>query len=153
NLDRQGYYRLLLRMVYRLLFLFVAEDRSLLLLPEATAETRDLYTEYYSTQRLRLLAERLRGTGRHPDLFQQLRLVLGRLGQENGCPELGLPALGGFLFSADACPELDACELSNGDLLEAIRCLAVTQEGGRRTRVDYKNLASEEMGSVYESLL
>lgn len=159
KLDKQGYYRQLLRLVYRLLFLFVAEDRvdakgrSLLHLPEATDEARSLYAEFYSTQRLRLLAERLRGSHRHHDLFQQLRLVLGKLGEEDGCPELGLPALGGFLFSPEACPDLDGAELSNGDMLEAIRCLAVTQESGRRTRVDYKNLASEEMGSVYESLL
>jgi hypothetical protein len=153
SLDRQGYYRQLLRLVYRLLFLFVAEDRNLLLLPETPAEARELYTEYYSTQRLRLLAERLRGSPRHHDFFQQLRLILEKLAQEDGCPELGLPALGGFLFSDEACPDLDACELSNADLLEAIRCLAVTQEGGRRARVDYRNLASEEMGSVYESLL
>ena len=32
GLDTQEYYRQLLRLVYRLLFLFVAEDRSLLLL-------------------------------------------------------------------------------------------------------------------------
>jgi len=153
TLDKQTYYRQLLRMVYRLLFLFVAEDRNLLLLPEASLETRDLYAEYYSTQRLRLLAERLRGSHRHHDLFQQLRLILGKLGLEDGCGELGLPALGGFLFSAETCPDLDGAELSNGDFLQALRFLAVTQEGGRRTRVDYKNLASEEMGSVYESLL
>lgn len=159
KLDKQGYYRQLLRLVYRLLFLFVAEDRvdakgrSLLHVPEATDEARSLYAEFYSTQRLRLLAERLRGSHRHHDLFQQLRLVLGKLGVEDGCPELGLPALGGFLFSPEACPDLDGAELSNSAMLEAIRCLAVTQEGGRRTRVDYKNLASEEMGSVYESLL
>lgn len=153
SLDKQDYYRQLLRQVYRLLFLFVAEDRDLLLAPETPAATRDLYSEYYSTQRLRLLAEKLRGSHRHHDLFQQLRLVLGKLGQEDGCHVLGLPALGGFLFSDTACPDLDGAELSNADLLEAIRCLAVTREGGRRTRVDYKNLASEEMGSVYESLL
>lgn len=153
TLEKQVYYRQLLRMVYRLLFLFVAEDRNLLLVPEASLETRDLYTEYYSTQRLRLLAERLRGSHRHHDLFQQLRLILGKLGLEDGCRELGLPALGGFLFSAETCPDLDGAELSNADFLQALRLLAVTQEGGRRTRVDYKNLASEEMGSVYESLL
>ena len=39
-LDKQEYYRQLLRSVYRLLFLFVAEDRDLLLDPKATDEAR-----------------------------------------------------------------------------------------------------------------
>ena len=42
RLDTQDYYRQLLRLVYRLLFLFVAEDRGLLLDPaasEAAAQT------------------------------------------------------------------------------------------------------------------
>lgn len=153
ELDKQDYYRQLLRMVYRLLFLFVAEDRGLLLHPNADESAKRLFTESYGTQRIRLLAERLRGSRRYHDLFVQLKLIFKLLGKPEGCPELGLPALGGFLFSEDSCPDLDSAELSNADLLEAIRFLAVTQEGGRRSRVDYKNLASEEMGSVYESLL
>ncbi len=153
ELDKQDYYRQLLRMVYRLLFLFVAEDRGLLLHPNADESAKRLFTENYGTQRIRLLAERLRGSRRYHDLFVQLKLILKLLGKPEGCPELGLPALGGFLFSEGSCPDLDSAELSNADLLEAIRFLAVTQEGGRRSRVDYKNLASEEMGSVYESLL
>lgn len=153
ELDKQDYYRQLLRMVYRLLFLFVAEDRGLLLHPNAPESTKRLFTENYGTQRIRQVAESLRGSRRYHDLFVQLKLVIELLGRPEGCPELGLPALGGFLFSDGSCPDLDSAELSNADLLEPIRFLAVTQEGGRRTRVDYKNLASEEMGSVYESLL
>ena len=153
ELDKQDYYRQLLRMVYRLLFLFVAEDRNLLLDPMTTNEARRIYIDFYSTQRFRLLAERLRGSARHHDLYDQLKLVFDKLGQDDGCPELGLPALGGFLFSDQTTPDLDASALSNSDFLKALRCIAVTEEGGRRTRVDYKNLGSEELGSVYESLL
>src|ERR1035438_9424697 len=71
----------------------------------------------------------------------------------DGCPELALPALGSFLFSPRALPDLNPCEISNLHLLEAIRCLAVTQTGQSRRIVDYKNLGAEELGSVYESLL
>ncbi len=152
-LDKQEYYRQLLRLVYRLLFLSVAEDRNVLLHPEAPDAARRLYNAYYSTQRLRLLAERLHGSSRHHDLYAQLKLVLQMLSRDGGCPELGLPALGGFLFSDQTAPDLDAAHLANADLLQAVRCLAVTEEGGRRARVDYKNLGSEELGSVYESLL
>lgn len=153
ELDKQDYYRQLLRMVYRLLFLFVAEDRGLLLDPKAKDTAKALFNEHFSTQRLRLLAERMRGSNRHHDLFDPLKMVLSKLGEPAGCPELALPALGGFLFAESTAPDLDSSEIANADLLEAVRFLAVTREGGRLARVDYKNLGTEELGSVYESLL
>ena len=151
-LDAQDYYRQLLRLVYRLLFLFVAEDRELLFAPASDDVSRRRYRDYFSTARLRTLAEKRRGT-RHADLYQALCLVITRLGHDDGCPELGLPALGGFLFSPSAAPDLDTAELANADLLAAIRPLAFTAEGRTRRAVDYRNLGSEELGSVYEALL
>lgn len=154
-LDKQDFYRQLLRLVYRLLFLFVAEDRDLLFAPETGERARNLYTRFYSLSRLRRLAERRIGT-RHHDLFQGLRLVMNKLsgeGDEQGYQELGLPALGSFLFSRDAIADLDDCEIENAHLLSAIRALAfLTDQHGLRT-VDYKNLRSEELGSIYEALL
>ena len=151
-LDKQDFYRELLRLVYRLLFMFVAEDRELLLAPDADREAKARYVNYYSTQRLRRLAGRRRG-GKHPDLFYALRLVMQKLGSDDGCPGLGLPALGGFLFSPEAIPDIEACEIANHHLLEAIRALAFTLDGAVLRPVDYRNLGSEELGSVYESLL
>jgi hypothetical protein len=154
-LDKQDFYRQLLRLVYRLLFLFVAEDRDLLFAPEAGERARNLYTRFYSLSRLRRLAERRIGT-RHHDLFQGLRLVMNKLsgeGNDQGYPELGLPALGSFLFSRKAIADLDDCEIENAHLLSAVRALAfLTDQHGLRT-VDYKNLRSEELGSIYEALL
>lgn len=151
TLDKQDYYRQLLRLVYRLLFLFVAEDRDLLFAPTADETKRERYSRFYSVSRLRRLAERRIGT-RHSDLYHGLRLVMQKLGN-GGCTELGLPALGSFLFSNDAIAALNNCEIANHDLLEAIRALAfIRDDHGLRT-VDYKNLRSEELGSVYEALL
>ncbi len=150
SLDKQDYYRQVLRVVYRLLFLFVAEDRELLYDPAVSSDDRKIYLDYYSTQHLRHLADSLRGT-RHPDLWRSLRLVFTKL--RTGCRELALPALGGFLFSAEATPDLDSAELKNSDLLAAIRHLAFTIDGNVRRPVDYRNLGPEELGSVYESLL
>ncbi|TAK31052.1 MAG: SAM-dependent DNA methyltransferase [Chloroflexota bacterium] len=152
DLSREDYYRQLLRLVYRLLFLFVAEDRGLLLDPNSETTARDRYTRYYSMARLRALAERRRGT-RHADLYHGLRLVMLKLGEDGGCAELGLPALGSFLFGHDATPDLESSEIANRDLLEAIRALSSTTDGHTLRRVDYKNLGPEELGSVYESLL
>jgi hypothetical protein len=150
-LDKQDYYRQLLRLVYRLLFLFVAEDRDLLLAPTADPAAQKRYREHYATTRLRRLATTRAGS-RHHDLYCGLRLVMDKLSGD-GCLDLALPALGSFLFSPRALPDLNSCEISNLHLLEAIRSLAVTQTGQSRRVVDYKNLGAEELGSVYESLL
>lgn len=152
SLSTHDYYRQVLRWVYRLLFLCVAEDREVLLAPNATIAAQHAYLNYYSTQWLRTLAQKQRGS-KHADLFCALRLVCEKLGHDDGCPELGLPALGGFLFSSSATPNLNACEIANRDLLDAIRALAFTAQGKQRRVVDYKNLGPEELGSVYESLL
>ena len=150
-LDKQDYYRQILRLVYRLLFLFVADDRDLLLAPTSDQAAQKRYRDFYATTRLRRLATTRAGS-RHHDLYCGLKLVMAKLSGD-GCPELALPALGGFLFSPRAMPDLNACDISNLHLLESIRSLAVTQTGQSRRVVDYKNLGAEELGSVYESLL
>jgi hypothetical protein len=152
ELDKQELYREVLRLVYRLLFLFVAEDRGLLLDPGASSGAVDRYRRFYSTQRLRKLAERRRGS-RHGDLYAGLRLVMDKLGNDEGCTKLGLPALGSYLWSPEAIPNLRAAELPNAALLDAVRALATLEERGTLRSVDYRNLGAEELGSVYESLL
>jgi hypothetical protein len=151
-LSAQDYYRQLLRLVYRLLFLFVAEDRDLLLRPDADAQAREWYERFYSLSHLRLLAEKRVGT-RHADLYHGLRLVMEKLGSDAGCLELALPALGSFLFSREAIPDLESCDIANAHLLDAVRALAFINDRHGRRLVDYKNLCSEELGSVYEALL
>ena len=152
HLNKQDYYRQILRLIYRLLFLFVAEDRDMLFDPDSESEAREFYAEHYSTTRLRRMAEKFRGT-RHSDLYQGFRLVSEKLG-DHGCIELGLPALGSFLFGKKkALPDLEISEISNEDFLTSIRALAFTLDQGTLRAVDYKNLGTEEFGSVYESLL
>jgi hypothetical protein len=150
--SKEDYYRELLRLIYRLIFLFVAEDRELFFTKDFSPKVKDLYTRYYSTGRLRRLATRRKGT-QHGDQWQGLKLVFVMLDKDEGCPELGLPALGSFLWSKDATRHLDSCELANADLLAAIKALTVTTDSKARRPVDYKNLGSEELGSIYESLL
>lgn len=152
ELTKEDYYRQLLRLVYRMLFLFVAEDRDLIFAPETDQKTRERYLQYYSIGRLRRLAERRTGS-RHGDLYRGLRLVMGKLGDAEGCIELGLPALGGFLFSSAAIVDLEGCEIANADLLDAVRALAFIQDRHGLRPIDYRNLRSDELGSVYEALL
>jgi hypothetical protein len=152
-LDTQDYYRQLLRLVYRLIFLFVGEDRRVLLHPGASPIARERFERFYSTSRLRRIAERRRGSA-HPDLWRALRVVTDALGQ-SGLPALGLPALGSYLWSQDAAADLDGCELANRDLLAAVFALGFTRDRREKVAraVDYRNLGAEELGSVYESLL
>lgn len=156
QLDKQDYYRQLLRLVYRLIFLFVAEDRDLLLQPlpasvsPTIAAARERYTRYYSTARLRRLAGKRKGS-HHVDLYRGLLLIMEKL--EAGCPELALPALGSFLWSSRAVPDLLSCDLANRDLLDAVYALSFTNQDQVQRLVDYKNLGAEELGSIYESLL
>jgi len=152
QLDKQDYFRQLLRLVYRIIFLFAAEDRGLLLDPNADPAARRRYQRFYSTARLRRLAEKRRGT-KHADLYQGLCVVMERLGSDAGCPELALPALGSFLWSDQAIPDLTGADIANHDLLDAVRALAFTVEEKVFRVIDYKNMGAEELGSVYESLL
>jgi hypothetical protein len=163
--------RALLRVVYRMLFWFVAEERRALLQPDpedadeptrrGLREARQRYDDYFSSARLRRLARRRRGD-RHGDLFEAMQLVFDALGAEGGVPELALPGIGGIFESTlddgRALPldePLAGARLSNEALLGAVCALSLVKprDGGAWRRVDFGNLGAEELGSVYESLL
>jgi hypothetical protein len=154
----------LLRLVYRLIFLFVAEDRTLdgqpLLHPRDDSDigrtARERYSTHYSTARLRELAAKIKGS-RHGDLWRQFQLLVGALSGDAASAgirlHLALPALGSLLWNPDATTALNNAELTNHDFLEALRHLAFTRQGRVLRPVDYKNLGAEELGGVYEGLL
>lgn len=157
--DREFHHELL-RLAYQLVFLLVAEERGALLDPDASSEAKQRYLNYFSATRLRRIAERRQGD-RHTDLWQTLVMVLDGLGDDAGLPDLGLPALGGLFFRAgvpngdDVHPDLlRDCALTNERMLAAIRPLIeIRDRRGRRRRVNYRHLDSEELGGIYESLL
>ena len=149
TLTSLGYYQQLLRLIYRFIFLFVAEDRDIIPLPELPPETKKRY-EYYSLSRIRSLAGRRRGT-RHGDLWQGILTTFKCL--EKGNLTVGIPALSSFLFSPESLPNINACKLANDAFLNAIRGLSYAEENRLLRSVDYRNLGTEELGSVYESLL
>ncbi|WP_149826798.1 Eco57I restriction-modification methylase domain-containing protein [Streptomyces tailanensis] len=154
TLDVTTFHYALLRLVYRLLFLFVAEDREALLAPSADATAKERYATYFSSARLRRHAQRRRGTA-HGDLYQALCFVLSGLGSDDGRPELGLPGLGGIFDDTETDKILHSLALSNEPLLDAVRALSIVRDtNSKRNRVvDYRHLDAEELGSIYESLL
>lgn len=145
--------RALLRIAYRLIVLFVVEDRELLHRSEVPERARTLYANYFSTARLRRLATAPIG-GWHTDLWQAHQIVTDALASD-GLPTLGLSGLGASLFSRDALSILDGAELPNRALLAAVRALSQIDDPvtGLLRSVDYRNLDSEELGGMYEGLL
>ncbi|MDR1520855.1 MAG: N-6 DNA methylase [Planctomycetota bacterium] len=152
ELDKRDFFRQLLRLAYRLLFLFVAEDRNLLQQPTATDEQKEIYREYYGASRFRRLSFRYQALGRHGDLYAAMLWLFARL-ESLGVPELGIKPPGGFLWSGEAMPDLAAAKIANVDLLWAINRLAWMEAGRASERVDFRHLGAEEIGGIFESLL
>ena len=155
--DRQAFFEELLRLVYRLIFLATVEDRRdratgerLVFAPDASDEAKARYLAGYSLTWLRERAVRRSQHDRHADLWQALSITFGALA--NGQAALGLPALSG-LFDTDQCPRLDAAQLDNRHLLAAVFQLGWFRADGGLSRVNYRDMGPEELGSVYESLL
>lgn len=155
------YYQALLRVVYRMLFLIVIEERDLVH-HAATGEDgllarqRDIYRRFYSFQRLRKLALRASYVdGRRTDLWQGL-LSTFRLFEGQG-QALGIAPLGGDLFGQPLVVDghdLHALKLDNHRLLQILSGLTLTRsEQGALVPVNYNDLDVEELGSIYEGLL
>ncbi|NVM22774.1 MAG: N-6 DNA methylase [Desulfobacterales bacterium] len=154
-LNAPGYYRQLLRLVYRLLFLMVAEERKLIFpLEESATGLQFIYTRYYGVARLRDRADRYFAGDSNIDLWLGLCQTFRILRDNEAAKELGLSALNGELFSHVSCPDLEEAACTNDSLLKALRELSTFRdESGVRRRVNYAGLDVEEFGSVYESLL
>jgi len=150
--DRLEFKNELLRLVYRLIFLMVAEDRNLLHPPNAPAAARKLYAEGYSLTALRTLCTRGATWDRHHDRYEGVKILFRAL--TAGEEKLALPALGG-LFAADQLPHLETARLRNGAFMEALYRLSwlTDEKKTGMVPVNWRRMETEELGSVYESLL
>ena len=140
----------LLRLVYRLIFLMVAEDRNLLHPEKAKPEARKLYAEGYSLAALRAQCVRAATWDKHHDRYEGIKIVFRALA--HGQEALGLPALGG-LFGADMLPHLETARLRNRAFMEALYRLSWLSDKAGMVPVNWRAMETEELGSVYESLL
>ena len=140
----------LLRLVYRLIFLMVAEDRNLLHPEKAKAEARTLYAEGYSLAVLRTHCFRAATWDKHFDRFEGVKILFKALA--HGEERLALPALGG-LFAEDRLPHLESARLRNKAFMEALYRLSWLSDKAGMVPVNWRAMETEELGSVYESLL
>jgi len=150
QLPLPDFFNELLRLVYRLIFLLAAEDRDLLHPPDAPAPVRKLYADGYSLGALRDGAIRRSGWDQFHDRWDGLRVVFRALA--HGESRLGLPALGG-LFDERETPNLNHAHLANRALMEAVFRLAWLREDSSILPVNWRDMETEELGSVYEGLL
>ena len=163
QLDADEYYRQQLRIIYRLLFLFVIEERNLVYAESKTPETKrfsQIYFNYYSLLRLRKLAKKLPppDANRHYDLWQSLLSSFALFETNEMGEKLGIMSLQGDLFGpgsiATASYDLHDCRLSNALVLQIIKALSYFEnQNNLQIAVNYGGLDVEEFGSVYEGLL
>lgn len=149
-LPLQTLFEELLRAVYRLIFLAVAEDRDLLHPRRAVQAARSLYAQSYSFTFWRERSRRRVARDGHHDAWEAIKVTLASL--EHGEDLLGLPALGG-LFAKSGTPNLNDALIPNRRFLAAVFCLGFIRKDGITHRINWRDLKTEELGSVYESLL
>lgn len=148
--DLTEWFNELLRLVYRLIFLMVAEDRNLLHAATVKPDVRKLYAEGYSLTTLRAQCVRAATWDKHRDRYEGIKVVFRGLAR--GQEALGLPALGG-LFGAGMLPHLETARLRNGAFMEALYRLSWLADKTGVVPVNWRAMETEELGSVYESLL
>jgi type I restriction-modification system DNA methylase subunit len=153
SLSTQQLHHALLRLIYRLIFLLVAESRDVLLPRDADPLARKIYEEEYAISALIPRAHRLRGSP-HADLWARITKIFAWL--DEGQPALALPALGSSLWHPEFIIEpVRSAYIGNDDVLAALRalCFRFDEQTQQLQRVNWRAIGAEELGSVYESLL
>lgn len=154
----------LINFIYRLLFLFIIEERGLVYqIPDSIdapdykqqCQWQDIYKKYYAASRLRRLSELSYLKQRqYSDLWQGLMDTFHLFEPDNFGENLGIKPLGGVLFGTETLHWLKQCQVNNKDLLTAFSALnEFTDERQQRVKINYSSLDVEEFGSVYEGIL
>lgn len=154
----------LIHFIYRLLFLFIIEDRGLVYQipdsPDASdykqlCQWQDIYKKFYAASRLRHLSELAYLKQRqYSDLWQGLMDTFHLFEPDTFGEKLGIKPLGGVLFGTETLHWLKQCQVSNKDLLAAFSALnEFEDERQQKVKINYSSLDVEEFGSVYEGIL
>ena len=156
KLNADELYEYLLKLIYRLLFLMVIEERDLVYPKGCNKEKRQIYYSYYSLASLRSISEKPHlADKRFSDLWIKLKNCFVLFDRGNKGEKLDLKPLAGDLFGRKAIGILNSCSLDNKTLLTCLRNLNIFENPVTRQkmRVNYGSLNVEEFGSVYEGLL
>jgi len=163
KLSPERFNKELIHFIYRLLFLFIIEERNLVYqIPEPEhpdykrlCRFQEVYKHYYAVSKLRQKSELayLRQQHYH-DLWDGLMDTFRLFENEAFGEPLGIKPLGGVLFNAETLKYLKRCTINNAALLEAFSALnEFRDERQQLVKINYSSLDVEEFGSVYEGIL
>lgn len=137
-------------LLYRLMFIFYAEDRGLLPVQD------ERYSRYALRAKVRL------EIGRRMNLNDTFSNVQGiywsaiedlSLAIDSGDSSVGLPPYNGGLFDREATPLLNGIRIPDSVISEVIDLLSFEKDEGGRRYINYRNLSVLHLGSIYERLL
>lgn len=137
-------------LLYRMLFIFYAEDRNLL-------PVRDSRYENYA------LRYKVReDVGRRKDMKQTFSNLIYQywsaietlsLAIDAGDSSTGLPPYNGGLFDRQATPILNNLRVADDVMSEVVDLLSYEIHNGVLRYINYRNLSVQQLGSIYERLL
>ncbi|MGH7073424.1 MAG: Eco57I restriction-modification methylase domain-containing protein [Stellaceae bacterium] len=135
--------------LYRLLFLFYAEDRDLL------PVGKEAYGQY-ALRELRIEARDIIDSGR--TVSDSRTVWWGRLRElfaaiAIGDRSMGLPPYNGGLFDDSRTPLLLDVALPDGTLAHLIDAMSREEISGARRWINYRDLSVQHLGGIYERLL
>lgn len=137
-------------LLYRLLFIFYAEDRDLL----PVKDTR--YDDYGLRQKVRL------DVGKRKDDNDTFSNTAARywgaisdlfLAVDKGDSSIGLPPYNGGLFQEERTEILTQVRIPDSVMAQIIDALSFEQRQDGRKYINYRNLSVQQLGSIYERLL
>jgi hypothetical protein len=136
-------------LLYRLLFLFYAEDRSLL-------PVRDERYAEYSIRRIReAVRDKVDAGGTFsstmPKIWLALRGLFGLI--DRGDDDIGMPAYNGGLFNRARAPLLERTNVPDKVMAPIIDALSRRTEEVTTGWINYRDLAVAHLGGIYERLL
>ena len=153
--ERREIFESAVKLLYRCLFLFYAEARSLL---PSQIEKREIYAKH-SIGALCLEAHRFRWGKRTDhdgyDLWKHLKGLIGAV--NDGDPEYGIMGYNGGLFDDEAEKFLGKEQLRNDFLARALYLMAWVEphdgDTEKEYQIPYRDLEVRHLGEMYETIL
>jgi hypothetical protein len=136
-------------LLYRLLFLFYAEDRGLL-------PVRDERYAEYSVRRIReAVRDKVDAGGTFSSTMPKIWLALRGVFEliDLGDDDIGMPAYNGGLFNRARAPLLERTKVPDKIMAPIIDALSRRTEDLLHGWINYRDLAVAHLGSIYERLL
>lgn len=138
-----------LRLLYRLLFLFYAEDRDLL--PVQHEGYRNYALRGLRDDAAAIIDDAKPLSARATTWWPRLQSLFAAIAE--GDASLGLPPYNGGLFDNAACPLLDHIAIPDAILAPLIDAMSRETIAGARRWINYRDLSVQQLGSIYERLL